>query len=135
MRRLETTAGWLSIAAGGLHLLVAPEHLEEWWAYGLFFLAASAFQLGYGLLLLTQGIEGWGGWPAVRRRVALIGLLATLAILALWTVSRTVGVPLGPEAFEPERAGAIDVAATALEVVLAGCLAFLLRRTSSGRAG
>src|SRR5687768_18541848 len=94
VRGLELTAAWLSIAAGAVHAVAGPEHLAEWWAYGLFFFGSAAFQAAYGLLLFTRGIEGWGGWLAVRGKVYAIGIACTLAIILVWVVSRTVGVPV-----------------------------------------
>jgi hypothetical protein len=131
MRRVELAVAWLSIAAGAIHASAGPEHLAEWWAYGLFFFGAAAFQAAYSLLLLTRGIEGWGGWTAVRGKVYAVGLVATLAIIALWVVSRTVGVPVGPEAFEPEGIGALDLSSKAVEIAMVIALAVLLVR--SGR--
>src|SRR5215217_7330059 len=37
-------AAALSLLAGLIHLWVAPEHFEEWWGYGVFFLVAGAVQ-------------------------------------------------------------------------------------------
>lgn len=125
-RGLERGAAALSFAAGGLHLMAGPAHLEEWWAYGLFFFVAAAAQVGYGLLLATRGIEGWGGWAAVRGRVYLVGVVGTVAIIALWAVSRTVGLPLGP-ASEPEGIGALDAASKAVELALVALLLALWR--------
>ena len=118
MRVLERAAAALSFAAGALHLLAGPVHLEQWWAYGLFFFVAAAAQAAYGLVLGTRGIEGWGGWGAVRRRVYLAGIVLTLAIIALWVVSRTVGVPVGPEASEPEGIGVLDASSKLVEAAL-----------------
>lgn len=125
VRRLELTAAWLSIAAGAVHAMAGPEHLAEWWAYGLFFFGSAAFQAAYGLLLFTRGIEGWGGWLAVRGKVYAVGLAFTAAIILVWVVSRTVGVPVGPRAFEPEGIGALDLASKALETALIIVLARL----------
>ena len=125
VRGLELTAAWLSVAAGAVHAMAGPGHLAEWWAYGLFFFGSAAFQAAYGLLLFTRGIEGWGGWPAVRGRVYAVGAAATAAIILLWAVSRTVGVPAGPEAVEPEGIGPLDLASKALEAALLIALARL----------
>lgn len=126
MRRLERAGGVLSLLAGGIHGLAAPEHFSEWWGYGLFFLAATTGQLVYGLLLLSQGIEGWGGWPAVRGSVYLAGVVGNLAIMALWIVTRTVGVPAGPETGSVDAVGLLDAVSKLLETGLVGCLALLL---------
>ena len=38
-------AATLSLLAGLIHLWVTPEHFEEWWGYGAFFLVAGAAQI------------------------------------------------------------------------------------------
>lgn len=125
MRALERAAAILSFVAGAIHLLAGPEHADEWWAYGLFFYGVAAAQVGYGLLLVTHGIEGWGGWDAVRRRVYLAGAWGTVAVIAVWALSRTVGVPVGPEAFEAEGIGPLDVSSKIVEAALLATLARL----------
>ena len=40
-------AAALSLLAGLIHLWVTPEHFEEWWGYGDFFLVAGAAQILY----------------------------------------------------------------------------------------
>jgi hypothetical protein len=125
MRKLEVVAAGLSLAAGAVHAMAGPAHLAEWWAYGLFFFAAAAFQAAYGLLLYTRGIEGWGGWLAVRGTVYRLGIAVTLGIILVWVVSRTVGVPLGPEAFEREPVGGLDAISKAIEGALVIALARL----------
>lgn len=138
MRSLERWAAALSFAAGSIHVMAGPAHLREWWLYGLFFYGAATAQVGYGLVLATRGIEGWGGWEAVRAKVAVAGIVGNLAIIALWAVSRTVGVPVGPEAFEPEGIGLLDLASKAVEVVLVLVLARLwwrARRSPAAPAG
>ncbi|MES2155492.1 MAG: hypothetical protein V4510_10190 [bacterium] len=127
MRRLERTAGWLSIAAAGIHGGVAPQHFAEWWGYGAFFLVAGVCQGLLGLLLVTRGIESpaWP-WERARRPVYLAGILGNLAILALWAVTRTIGIPaFGPGAGEVEPVTTVDAAATLVEAVLVVLLARL----------
>jgi hypothetical protein len=133
MRGLERAAAWLSLVAGGVHAMAGPEHFAEWWGYGLFFIAAAAAQVAYGLLLLTQGIEGWGGWAAVRGRVYAVGIVGNLAIVALWIVTRTVGIPAGPAAGEVEAVGVLDAASKVVEGALLIVLAVLWRRASPAR--
>src|SRR5215203_6437605 len=79
----------LSLLAALIHLWVAPEHFEEWWGYGAFFLVAAAAQVLYVPLVLL--------WPT--RIVLLLGIAGNLAIAVLYLLTRTVGIPLfGPEA-------------------------------------
>jgi hypothetical protein len=133
MRGLERVAAGLSLLAGLVHAWAGPEHAREWWAYGLFFAAAAAAQGVYGLILWTQGIEVRGGWPAVRVPVYAAGILGNVGIIAVWLVSRTVGVPIGPEAFETEPVGALDAASKTLELALVAVLGILWMGARSGR--
>ena len=100
-------AAALSLVAALIHVWVAPEHFEEWWGYGAFFLVTGAAQVLYIPLLLR--------WP--NGAVLLLSIAGNLAIVALYLLTRTVGVPLfGPEAGEVERVGLADVCATASEL-------------------
>jgi hypothetical protein len=129
VRGRERTAGLLSLLGGLIHLGASPGHFAEWWGYGLFFLAAAAAQAVYGLLLWTQGIEGYGGWPAWRRRVYWAGIVGNLLLVGVWLVTRTVGVPVGPGAGEVEPFGVLDLSSKAVELATAAVLASLLRRS------
>ena len=112
-------AAALSLMAAAIHLWVVPEHLEEWWGYGAFFLALAAIQGLYGLGLLR-----WHSRPFL-----LLGVAGNLAIAILWLVTRTTGVPfLGPHVGEVERVGGLDLACTLGEVgIVAGLGALAMR--------
>jgi hypothetical protein len=100
-------AAALSMVAALIHLWVMPEHFEEWWGYGAFFLVAASAQLLYVPLLLR--------WPT--RTVLLLGIGGNFAIVVLYLLTRTVGIPLfGPEAGEVEGVGFADVCATTSEL-------------------
>lgn len=111
-------AAGLSTLAGLLHLLVMPEHFEEWLGYGLFFLVVALAQLVYAVLLLR--------WPA-SRALLVAGIVGNTTIVGFWAFTRTVGVPLGPAAGEVEAIGAIDTLSKLIELALIGCLLLLLR--------
>ena len=125
-------AAALFLMAALIHLWTAPEHLGEWWGYGAFFPAAS---LGQGLyaasLLLLHGLGR-------SRSLFLLGAVGNLALVALYVVTRTVGIPLlGPHAGEVEGISPLGLAATASElalVVALGALA-LERDVLGGRRG
>jgi hypothetical protein len=107
----------LSLIAGLIHLWVVPEHFEEWWGYGTFFLVAAVAQVVYVPLLLR--------WP--NRSVLLLGIGGNSAIVLLYLLTRVVGIPLfGPEAGEVEGVGVIDVCATMSEVAIVVALSLLL---------
>jgi hypothetical protein len=97
----------LSFVAALVHFWVTPEHFEEWWGYGAFFLVAAAAQLLYIPVVLR--------WPT--RAHLLAGIAGNLAIVALYLLTRTVGIPLlGPKAGEVEGIGFADVCATTSEI-------------------
>ncbi|QKW37425.1 hypothetical protein HUT06_28285 [Actinomadura sp. NAK00032] len=106
-----------SVLAALIHYAVVPEHLDEWWAYGVFFSAIGMFQLIWAVLVLT-GDE---------RPVLLSGLAVNLGVLALWAVSRTSGLPFGPEPGEAEGTGVLDVLSGAAELVLVAGILLALR--------
>jgi len=113
-------AAGLSVVAGLLHLLVIPEHFEEWLGYGLFFLIVALAQLVYAVLLLRR--------PA-SRALLVAGIVGNALIVGFWTFTRTVGVPLGPAAGEVEAIGVVDTASKLAELALIGCLVLLLRNS------
>lgn len=109
---LAPVAALLSAGAGYVHLVYMQDHWRDWWAYGAFFLATGVFQLLYGPLLLR-----WANAPVV-----LLGIAGNLAIVAMYVLSRTDGVPLGPHARVKEAAGAVDATTTAAEILLVALL-------------
>jgi hypothetical protein len=115
-----TAAVVLSAAASIVHVAVCPEHLREAAIYGVFFAAVASVQLGWAA---CARLKRWTWLPAV-------GLAGNLAIVVLWAVTRTVGVPLGPGAGEVESIGVLDIVATACEVgVVVACAVALHQRT------
>jgi len=117
---------WLPLAvvsaagAAGVHAAVGPAHFREAALLGLFFTLAATAQIG------------WSGWVAVRpsARAIVVGATGNTALIVLWLVSRTTGVP-GVQS-GPERAGPWDLTCVALElVVVLSCLR--LRRTGTSR--
>ena len=123
-KRLLYSAVALSSVAALIHLLVTPEHFGEWWGYGTFMLAAFVAQAIYAAALLV-----WPGW----KLLLLAGVIGNLTIIGMWAVSRTVGIPLGPETGEVEGIGALDLICTASEATLVVVLMVLLNLYRRGR--
>jgi hypothetical protein len=116
-RGVVSAVAALSLIAGLIHLWVTPEHFEEWWGYGAFFLVAAVAQVLYVPLVLR--------WP--NRIVLLLGIVGNSAIVLLYLLTRVVGIPLlGPEAGEVEGVGIIDVCATMSEVSIVVALGALV---------
>jgi hypothetical protein len=109
----------LSLLVAAMHLWVVPEHLEEWWGYGVFFLILAAAQGLYALGLLRR--------PS--RPFLLLGVGGNLAVAILWLVTRTTGIPLfGPHAGEVEGVGMLDLICTLAEVGIVAGLGTLAMR-------
>lgn len=138
---LRLQAGALSVAAGVGHGLVAPEHLREWWGYGLFFALAAAGQVFFGAVLLAapwRYDETGGPLPertGPERVMCLLGIVGNSAVVVLYLLTRTVGVPfLGPAAGQVEPFGAGGVVTTVFEAALVGVLIGLWRSPVPGGA-
>lgn len=100
------------LGAAGVHAAMAPPHLREGVLFGSFFLACAVAQLTWAEAALRR--------PTAALLVA--GAAGNLAVLALWVVTRTAGLPLGLMPV-PEAVGAWDVLAAVLEAVtVAACL-------------
>lgn len=107
-RRLGTAGmAACSLGAAALHFAALGAHWSEYWLYGAFFAAVAWFQ------------AIWAVWVARRplRAVIRVGVVANAAVIAVWVLSRTVGVGVGPTP-GPEALGLSDVLATLLAVLV-----------------
>lgn len=100
------SAALLTLGAAFIHLAVAPEHLREYVPFGVFFLTVGSAQIILAVEL------------AVRPTRRLAGLMAagSLALVGLWFVSRTIGLPIGPTPGQPEGVGLTDIICNILEI-------------------
>lgn len=132
---LYGTAG-LSIVAAFIHGLVTPEHFEEWWGYGTFFMLAALAQLFYGLLLIFQPwqpdpIRDTKGFPV--KYLYWAGIIGNAFLIVLYLVTRTIGIPFfGPESGEVESVTPLSLISKAVELILIGVHVVLLLRLRSG---
>lgn len=120
---LRLTVALASAGAATIHFAVIAQHFEEYWLFGTFFVAVGLLQLGWAVLVVARPSRG----------VYLAGAVGNVVVAAMWVVSRTAGLPLGPEAGEPEPVGITDTMATAYEVALAAGALALLRVTGPAR--
>jgi hypothetical protein len=119
---LRPALALLSAGAAVIHFVVIPGHWDEYWGQGLFFVVAAIAQLLWALWVVV----------APSRLIYLAGAAGNAAIVVMWIVTRTAGIPAGPGAGEPEAVEFADTLATAFEVVLVvGALA--LARTAASR--
>jgi hypothetical protein len=95
-RIASTASPWLArvtavsclFGAEAIHVAVIEEHINEWLPAGLFFVGLSLVE---GLLAVTL-------ITAPSRGVERLVVVVSLGTVALWLVSRTIGLPLGPMA-------------------------------------
>jgi hypothetical protein len=113
----------LSAASASIHAAICPEHLREWVPLGVAFMLASAAQAGWALLILLRPSRPALGWA----------LLGNTAVVLVYVVSRTSGLPVGPEAFRPESLTALGIAATGCELAIVAVAAQILHRSRRQR--
>jgi hypothetical protein len=130
-RTLVIIIAGLSAGAAVIHLVAAPSHYAEIGDLASGFVIAAAFQA----LWIRWCLAG----PS--RRTMAIGIAGNLAIVAAWSWTRTLGLPVGAFAGSPEPIGYPDSASVAFELLIVAGLAarwldldVALARRSVGRA-
>lgn len=118
-RAVLAAAATCSLLAMAIHVSVAPEHYHEDVLFGVFFTITAVCQLGWALVVMLRPTRLW----------LAAGCVGNAAIVALWTYTRFVALPLGPDAGSREEIGARDVMATCVEVLLVMTTAWLLVRS------
>lgn len=112
----------LAWGAGLIHIQAAIDHVDEYVPFSVFFILLAAAQFGWGFAITRR--------PAPRLLSA--GAIVSLTVVGLWVLSRTSGLPVGPQPWSPEPVGPIDSLASADEALLALIVVFQLGRGSAG---
>lgn len=108
----------LSAGAGVIHLAMVPQHAQESFGMGLVFGAAGWLQLGFGAAIVTR--------PT--RFLARLAVITNAIFIAVWALSRTVGLPSWTGEASVEQASAVDLLCVAFEVgIIVGCSVILAR--------
>lgn len=108
----------LSFTAGAIHLVMTPSHADESILEGVGFLVSGWAQIGLAALLFTRTSR-----LLLRASVAL-----NVALIGVWAVSRTWGLPFGAHAGHPEQVTAVDLTTVGIELALVlSCLVVLTR--------
>ena len=100
-----------------IHLWSTPEHLQDWWGYGAFFLATT---LAQGLFVIT-----FLRWPETQM-LLFAGIVGNLAIVFLYVLVHYSKATLGPMVAHRGDLGVLGILATAAELGLVVLLATLL---------
>ena len=123
--RVLSVIALASIAAGAINIAAAAT-VGRGNAQNLaFFAVVGAAQVAWGAVALVRAPRWW----------LALGAVGNLIVVATWVVSRTVGLPVGPEAHITLPVHFPDALATALEaVVVVGSAALLVRGLSMVRS-
>lgn len=122
---------WIAVVTiellAGIHIALAPMHLDEKFYIGVLFIIGSAVLVGVGLLLAAAPRQPFG-W--------LLGAAVSIVMLILYLISRTTGLPDGyQETWASNSEDVLGLLSLAADLVfLAGVTAALWRpgyRTNS----
>ncbi|MBA3431162.1 MAG: hypothetical protein H0U16_06750 [Actinobacteria bacterium] len=103
------------IGAGVIHAVFFRVHYLEWGPAGAFFLGLTLFQVWLGM-----GFTFFSSFPRWAPSVAMgVSLLA----VAVWAVSRTTGLPFGPDAWQRQPFGRADSITVFFELTTLAVLA------------
>lgn len=112
-RYLRISLACLSVGAAVIHFAVMTEHFAQYWLFGVFFAVVAWAQLAWAAAII---------WRPTRP-LLLAGAVGNAAVLAVYLLSRTTGLPIGPGSGTAEPAGGLDVACSVFELlILAGAL-------------
>lgn len=114
--RLPVVAAAAVTTAGALHLVAALGHLAHDVRYAVFF-------LGVGLAQACLGPRLRGGTGPAS---GLAAVAATVALVVLYALSRTLVLVDGPHADRPEDPDAVGTAVVVCELVAVAAIAALL---------
>jgi hypothetical protein len=108
----------LGLSAGIIHARALFDHATHYWLFGVFFGVLTYAQVLWALVVYRRPED---------RRWLMPAAVGSLAVVAVWLVSRTVGLPIGPWAGRAEPFGVADIAASLDEAVLAAVIVAILR--------
>jgi hypothetical protein len=108
----------LALAAGAVHLAMSPIHAP----------ASTAEAAGFAVVGWAQIVLGVGLLLRPNRAVLLANILLSIAVIIGYTLSRTVGLPVGEDPWTADSVGAIDLTVTVFQAILIVCAAILLAR-------
>lgn len=115
---LLSSAALLMAVAAGIHVAVIQEHAQEWLAAAWFFGFLAALELLLAFLILAR--------PGAL--VAYAAICVNAGTVALWVVSRSTGLPIGPTPGVPEPLGLPDIASSLAEALVVVALVVWLGR-------
>jgi len=108
----------LSLGAAVIHLVMVPAHAGEWMPQGIAFALSGWFQIAFAVAVIALPSKRW----------LALGMVGNLAFIVAWAITRTAGMPFGPESGIRETASLVDLTCVGLEAALVlACLVFLAK--------
>ena len=117
-------AGALSAVAGLIHVKAMADHAGQYWLFGVLFGLVAGAQIALALALWRTPVSD---------RVLVASAVVTVGVVAVWVVSRTVGLPIGPGSGKPEQLGVADAFSSLIELVFVAVVCRIVR--PDGRVG
>jgi hypothetical protein len=117
-------AGALTAVAGLIHVKAAVDHVGHYWLFAVVFAAVACGQIALAVVLWRTDVAD---------RVLAAAAVVTVGVVAVWIVSRTVGLPIGPWAGEAEAIGVSDAIVMIIELVFVAVVSAIVR--PEGRVG
>jgi len=118
---LALVAALLVFVSSLIHSNVIVDHFEEYWLFGVFFAVVTLLQALCTALICAAPLN---------RRILTAGAVLNAALVVVYAISRTTGVPVGPQPWRPEAVGEVDMLSTVDEVfavILVGAVLASLR--------
>ena len=98
----------LAVGAAAIHLAMVPAHMGAWAFEGWAFIGAAWAQLLVAVLAVARP----------KRWLWSFAIVTNIAFVAAWAVTRTSGIPFGPERDLVEKVTVVDGACVAFELAL-----------------
>ena len=108
-----------SLAAAAVHANVTGEHFREAFTFGVFFLACACLQGACAIALVMH--------PS--RKLLLCAIALNASVVCVWTLTRSIGVPIGPRPWHAEPIGTVDLVCGLIEIGIVIGAALILQRS------
>jgi hypothetical protein len=116
---LALVAALLVLVSSIIHSAQIAPHYEQYWLYGAFFAVAAIWQAIWAARIYGDPLN---------RRVLIVGIAGNVALIVVWAISRTAGVPIGPQGWHPEAVSPVDVLSKLDELGAVVLMAIVLAR-------
>ncbi len=109
-------------AAAAIHFAMVPAHAAEWRAEGIAFIAAAWIQAALAVALVVRPTRRW----------LQAAVVVNLVFIGAWALSRTMGLPAGPNAGTAEAVTIVDLSCVVFEALTVLVAAVVLIRPRLG---